>query len=135
MDQVFRISGSDYFSLLDPRLAATMVPEAPGVTVQMLDHPGGEAVRLLGEGTIDMGVEADFDLPDWAASHRLFRSFIATVARRDHPVLAAAGNRLASGFRRKSTARCRMSSCRWMGAGQEPWTGCWPSAGWRVASR
>ena len=93
-DQTFRISGSDYFSaLLMPRLAAAVVPEAPGVTVQMLDHPGAEAVRLLGEGAIDMGVEADFDLPDWAASHRLFRSFIATVARRDHPALIAAGIR------------------------------------------
>ena len=93
-DQTFRISGSDYFSaLLMPRLAAAVVPEAPGVTVQMLDHPGAEAVRLLGEGAIDMGVEADFDLPDWAASHRLFRSFIATVARRDHPALTAAGIR------------------------------------------
>ena len=46
----FRISGSDYFSiLLMPRLAAAVLADAPGVTLQMLDHPSAEAVRLLGE--------------------------------------------------------------------------------------
>ena len=60
--QTFRISGSDYFStLLMPRLGAAVMPEAPGVTLQMLDHPSSEALRLLGEGAIDMGVEARFD--------------------------------------------------------------------------
>ena len=43
--QTFRISGSDYFStLLMPRLAAAVMPEAPGVTLQMLDHPSSEVV-------------------------------------------------------------------------------------------
>ncbi len=49
--QTFRISGSDYFSiLLMPRLTAAVMREAPGVTLQMIDHPSAEAVRLLGEG-------------------------------------------------------------------------------------
>jgi DNA-binding transcriptional LysR family regulator len=92
--QVFRISGSDYFSaLLMPRLAAAVTPEAPGVTLQMLDHTSSEALRLLGEGAIDMGVDARFDLPDWVCSRTLFQSFIVSVARRDHPVLAKAGIR------------------------------------------
>src|SRR5690242_13715500 len=39
----FVILGSDYFStLLMPRLARQIVPEAPGVTVQMLDYPTSE---------------------------------------------------------------------------------------------
>ena len=90
--QTFRISGSDYFSaLLMPRLAAAVIPEAPGVTLQMLDHPSSEALRLLGEGAIDMGVDARFDLPEWVCSQTLFQSFIVSVARKDHPILAKAG--------------------------------------------
>jgi DNA-binding transcriptional LysR family regulator len=90
--QTFRISGSDYFStLLMPRLAAAIMPGAPGVTLQMLDHPGSEAIRLLGEGAIDMAVEARLDLPDWISSRVLFQSFIVAVAPKNHPVLAEAG--------------------------------------------
>lgn len=86
--RTFRISGSDYFSsLLMPRLGASVMAEAPGVTLQMLDHPYNEAIRLLGEGAIDMGVDARFDLPDWIASHVLFQSFIVSIAPRNHPLL------------------------------------------------
>ena len=135
-DQTFRISGSDYFSaLLMPRLAATVVPEAPGVTVQMLDHPGAEAVRLLGEGVIDMVSRLTSTCPTGPQATGCFvpsspRSRDGITQRLSPRVSGAA-----SGFRRKSTARCRTSSCRWMEAGPELWTGCWPSAGWRAASR
>jgi DNA-binding transcriptional LysR family regulator len=89
---IFRISGSDYFStLLMPRLAAAVMAEAPGVTLQMLDHPSNEALRLLGDGAIDMGVDARFDVPDWVCSHPLFRSFIVAAAPKNNPVLAKAG--------------------------------------------
>jgi DNA-binding transcriptional LysR family regulator len=92
--QTFRIGGSDYFSiLLMPRLAATVVPEAPGVTLQMVDHPASDALRLLGEGAIDMGVEARFDLPDWVHSQTLFQSYIVAAAPRNHPALEKAGVR------------------------------------------
>jgi DNA-binding transcriptional LysR family regulator len=92
--QTFRISGSDYFStLLMPRLAATVMPEAPGVTLQMLDHHSSEALRLLGEGAIDMGVDAQFDVPDWVCSRTLFQSFIVAAAPKRHPILAKAGIR------------------------------------------
>jgi DNA-binding transcriptional LysR family regulator len=51
--QIFRISGSDYFStLLMPRLAEAVTREAPGITLQMLDHPAGEVVDLLSEGRV-----------------------------------------------------------------------------------
>ena len=65
--------------------------EAPGVTLQMLDHPTGEALRLLGEGAIDMAVDASFDVPDWVCSRTLFQSFIVSVAPKRHPMLAKAG--------------------------------------------
>ena len=90
--QTFRISGSDYFStLLMPRLSAAVMAEAPGVTLQMLDHPTSDALRLLGEGAIDMGVEASFDAPDWVCSQPLFQSFIVSAAPKNHPILARAG--------------------------------------------
>jgi DNA-binding transcriptional LysR family regulator len=90
--QTFRISGSDYFSaLLMPRLAATMRTEAPGVTLQMLNYHSTDALRLLGEGAIDMGGEARFETPDWVCSRTLFRSFIVSVVPKGHPVLAKAG--------------------------------------------
>ena len=90
--QTFRISGSDYFStLLMPRLSAAVMAEAPGVTLQMLDHPTSDALRLLGEGAIDMGVEASFDAPDWVCSQPLFQSFIVSAAPKNHPILAKAG--------------------------------------------
>jgi len=90
--QTFRISGSDYFSaLLMPRLVAAVREQAPGVTLQMLDHPGSDALRLLGEGAIDMGLEARFDTPDWVCSQTLFQSFIVSVAPKKHPVLVKAG--------------------------------------------
>jgi DNA-binding transcriptional LysR family regulator len=90
--QTFRISGSDYFSaLLMPRLAAALREEAPGATLQMLDHHSSEALRLLSEGAIDMGLEPRFDVPEWVCSRILFRSFIVSVAPKKHPVLAKAG--------------------------------------------
>lgn len=108
--QTFRISGSDYFStLLMPRLAAAVMPEAPGVTLQVLDHPSGEAVRLLAEGAIDAAlvpmeggagegdrpssslVDARFEVPDWVSSRKLLQSFTVAAAPKDHPMLAAAG--------------------------------------------
>ena len=89
--RTFRISGSDYFSnLLMPRLGASVMPGAPGVTLQMLDHPFSEATRLLVEGAIDMGVDAKFDVPDWLSSHVLFQSFIVSIAPKNHPMLAGA---------------------------------------------
>jgi DNA-binding transcriptional LysR family regulator len=89
--RTFRISGSDYFSaLLMPRLAASVMPEASGITLQMLDHPFNEAIRLLGEGALDMAVDASFVAPEWISTRVLFSSFIVSVAPRNHPLLAKA---------------------------------------------
>jgi DNA-binding transcriptional LysR family regulator len=101
--QTFRISGSDYFSiLLMPRLTAAVMPQAPGVTLQMVDHPSGEAVRLLGEGAIDLAVvpvessrptivDARLEVPDWVCSRKLLESFVVSVVPKHHPVLEKAG--------------------------------------------
>ncbi len=103
--QTFRISGSDYFSsLLMPRLTAAVMPEAPGVTLQMVDHPSGDAVRLLGEGAIDLAVvpvegvrptlvDAGVEVPDWVCSRKLLESFVVSVVPKRHPVLERAGVR------------------------------------------
>ena len=101
--QTFRISGSDYFSiLLMPRLAAAVLADAPGVTLQMLDHPSAEAVRLLGEGAIDLAVvpvetsrptivDARLEVPDWVCSRKLLESFVVSMVPKHHPVLEKAG--------------------------------------------
>jgi DNA-binding transcriptional LysR family regulator len=108
--QTFRISGSDYFSaLLMPRLAAAVMPAAPGVTLQMIDHPSSDAVRLLGEAAIDLAVvpveiragegdqsspalvDARIEVPDWVCTRKLLQSFTVAVAVKGHPVLAKAG--------------------------------------------
>jgi DNA-binding transcriptional LysR family regulator len=92
--QTFRISGSDYFStLLMPRLAAGVMSEAPGVTLQMLDNPSSEVVPLLGDGAVDMAVDVSFDVPEWVCGRRLFQSFTVSVASKHHPLLAKAGIR------------------------------------------
>jgi DNA-binding transcriptional LysR family regulator len=86
--QSFIILGSDYFStLLMPRLARAIVPEAPGVTVQMLDRPSGELLRLLSEGFTDAAVDRELDVPDWIGRKTLFRSYMLCVAAKGHPVL------------------------------------------------
>ena len=40
-----------------------------------------------------MAVDSRSGMPDWVASHRMFRSHMVTIARRDHPVLAQSGLR------------------------------------------
>lgn len=92
--ETFRILGSDYASaLLMPALVARLGVEAPGVTVQMLDVPTGEIAARLGDGTADLAVDAQIEVPDWVASQSLHRSFVVTIARRGHAKLRAAGLR------------------------------------------
>lgn len=88
-ERSFLITGSDYFStLLMPKLAASATPEAPNITLQMLDHPAADAFRLLSEGKADLAVDRQMETPDWIRSSTLFRSHILCLARRGHPVLS-----------------------------------------------
>jgi DNA-binding transcriptional LysR family regulator len=86
--QTFVLLGSDYFStLLMPRLAQQVVPEAPSVTLQMLDYPSSEVFRLLSDGFTDAAVDRELDPPDWIMRKMLFRSYILCAAAKNHPVL------------------------------------------------
>ncbi|MSU89202.1 LysR family transcriptional regulator [Rhodobacteraceae bacterium 2CG4] len=89
---VFRILGSDYFStLLMPPLADAICRTAPGITLQMLDHPSASVAPLLSDGTVDMAVDSRIETPDWVRGHVLYESFIVTVARADDAAIARAG--------------------------------------------
>jgi len=92
--RTFMLIGSDYFStLLMPKLAAMITPLAPGVTLQMIDHPSAEVFGLLSEGKADIVVDRSLDTPDWISSRKLFKSWLACIARRGHPLLAQHGIR------------------------------------------
>lgn len=93
-DRTFVVLGSDYFSsLLMPRLATLVPPQAPGITLQMLDYPAGEVLRRLSDDRIDAAVDRELAAPEWVACERLFSSYILCVAVRNHPVLARHGIR------------------------------------------
>jgi len=86
--QTFILLGSDYFStLLMPRLARQVVPEAPSVTLQMLDYPSSEVFGLLSDGFTDVAVDREMEPPKWIVRQTLFRSYILCVAAKNHPVL------------------------------------------------
>lgn len=90
--QSFMMVGSDYFStLLMPELAARLSPLAPSATLQMIDAPSSGAFAMLGEGRADLVVDRKVETPEWIASRPLFKSWLVCVARRGHPLLAAAG--------------------------------------------
>jgi DNA-binding transcriptional LysR family regulator len=86
--QTFVLLGSDYFStLLMPRLAGQVVPEAPAVTVQMLDCASADVFRLLSEGAADAAVDREMEPPEWVQRKVLFNSYLLCVAAKDHSVL------------------------------------------------
>jgi DNA-binding transcriptional LysR family regulator len=90
----FRIIGSDYFSaLLMPGLVSAVREAAPGLVLQMLDYPSSEIVARLGDGTVDLALDARFETPDWICTQTLYQSFIVTAARADNPILSGAGVR------------------------------------------
>jgi DNA-binding transcriptional LysR family regulator len=91
-EQDFRIAGSDYVStFLTPRLVRSVRPEAPRVTLQMLDFPAQQVFSILGEGRVEVAVEREMEAPEWIAHRALYRSFIVAVARKGHPALADKG--------------------------------------------
>lgn len=105
--RTFRILGSDYFSsLLMPGLAAAVAAEAPGVTLQMLDRPSSEIATQLSEGKFDVAVGPPFPVPEWIAQERLHDSYIVSVVRRGHPLLA--GEAIAPGGRIPPELFCRI---------------------------
>jgi DNA-binding transcriptional LysR family regulator len=91
-DRDFVLAGSDYVStFLMPRLARSVRPEAPGVTLQMLDVPAQQVFAYLSEGRVDVAVERQMETPDWIGYTALYGSFIVAIARKKHPSLASNG--------------------------------------------
>jgi DNA-binding transcriptional LysR family regulator len=91
-NQIFRISGADYFStLLMPALAESVVPVTSGVMLQMLGYPAGEVIDLLSEATIDVALDRPLETPDWICSRVLFRSYLVCVTAKNHPILIRDG--------------------------------------------
>lgn len=91
-DNNFLIAGSDYVStLLTPGLARSVMPEAPGVTFQMLDFPANQVFAALSEGRVDVALEREMEPPEWIGQKALFRSFVVCVPRKGHPSLMQSG--------------------------------------------
>lgn len=85
-ERAFLIGGSDYFSaLLMPELARRVVPQAPGITLQMIDCLSDDVPALLSAGKVDLVVDRALDVPDWISSQKLFTSSLVCVLRKDHP--------------------------------------------------
>jgi DNA-binding transcriptional LysR family regulator len=88
----FMVAGSDYVSiLLMPGLARSVIPDAPGVTFQMLDVPANRVFAVLSEGKVDVALEREMEAPEWIGQRALFRSFVVCVARKGHPSLMQSG--------------------------------------------
>ncbi|WP_245487648.1 LysR substrate-binding domain-containing protein [Mesorhizobium sp. M4A.F.Ca.ET.022.05.2.1] len=88
----FMLIGSDYFSaLLMPKLAAKVAPVAPSITLQMIDHPSTDVFGLLGDDRADIALDRALETPEWIVSHKLFRSWLVCIARREHPLLGPKG--------------------------------------------
>jgi DNA-binding transcriptional LysR family regulator len=88
----FGIVGSDFFTeMMLPPLAARLRAEAPGVRLRYSDAVGVWTLAELREGTIDINLMPDIDLPPWLLRERVLRVRYVVVAARTHPALAAAG--------------------------------------------
>ncbi len=87
-----RISGSDYFAeLLMPALTERLQVEAPLMTAQLISLLPGNAFEALTLYDVDLVLNPEMDLPDWAEEQLLFKSDYCVVARVGHPRLASAG--------------------------------------------
>jgi DNA-binding transcriptional LysR family regulator len=106
-DRTFTLLGSDYFStMLMPELAKVVHPEAPNVTLRMLDAPQIEAAERLGDGTADLAIHRKLEMPGWIASTKLFEGRLVCVAAKGNPILAAHG--IKAGDRIPAELFCRM---------------------------
>ena len=74
-----------------PRLATALASSAPSVTLQMVDHPSSEIAARLSEGKVDVAVGPPHPMPEWIGQEKLHDSYIVSVTRRNHPVLAGEG--------------------------------------------
>ena len=91
-DARLRISGSDYFAeMLMPALTERLQIEAPLMTAQLVNMPPGKSFEALTMYDVDLVLNPEMDLPDWAEEQLLFKSEYCVIARACHPRLARAG--------------------------------------------
>lgn len=106
-DRTFTLLGSDYFStMLMPELAKVVHPEAPNVTLRMLDASQIEAAERLSDGAADFAIHREMEMPGWIASTKLFQGRLVCVAAKGNPILAAHG--IKAGDRIPAEIFCRM---------------------------
>ncbi len=87
-----RISGSDYFAeLLMPALTERLQMVAPSMTAQLINLLPGKSFEALTLYDVDLVLNPEMELPDWAEEQLLFKSEFCVIARSNHPRLAKAG--------------------------------------------
>jgi len=88
--RTFRINALDYtVSLVAPGLAAAVGAMAPGVFLSFRTQGRAETVRGLAAGDIDLGIGVFDPVPPGCVATPLYPERFVTVARADHPRLAA----------------------------------------------
>ncbi|HGG04410.1 MAG TPA: LysR family transcriptional regulator, partial [Aliiroseovarius sp.] len=91
-DARLRISGSDFFAeMLMPALTERLQIAAPLMTAQLVNMPPGKSFEALTMYDVDLVLNPEMDLPDWAEEQFLFKSEYCVIARAGHPRLARAG--------------------------------------------
>ncbi|MCB1389104.1 MAG: LysR family transcriptional regulator [Rhodobacteraceae bacterium] len=87
--EAFRIAGSDFFAeLLMPALGETMLRQAPGMRVHLVDLVPDSYGAALERREADMALVPRVDFPDWIETRPIFSSPFRVIARRGHPRLA-----------------------------------------------
>ncbi|MER2510493.1 LysR family transcriptional regulator [Amaricoccus sp.] len=90
--RTFRVTGADFFSeMLLPALMADLQRSAPRVMVRFGEPPGPQSFDELHEGRVDLLLLPEAPFPRWVDHRRVLRAAFVLVARRDHPMLDAAG--------------------------------------------
>ncbi|MDG1530775.1 MAG: LysR family transcriptional regulator [Paracoccaceae bacterium] len=84
-EQIFRISGSDFFAeMLMPQLASRVSELAPNMRVLLVDLVPDNYIDTLEKNSVDLALLPTLDFPDWVDSRPVFRSRYAMIARTDH---------------------------------------------------
>ena len=87
---IFRISGSDFFSeMLIPPLSDYLATAAPNIRLQHVDLVPDSYPQTLESREVDLALFPRTEGPSWMESAPLFRNGFVLIARRDHPVLKA----------------------------------------------
>jgi DNA-binding transcriptional LysR family regulator len=84
----FRIAGSDFFGeMLMPELTRTLLRDAPGVRVHLVDLVPSSYADTLDRYLADVALIPQSDAPEWIEWEPLFRSPFCLVASDSHPRL------------------------------------------------